>query len=105
MVRTFLPLMLLTGSVHDRTVLSLTITVHAPQIALPQPYFVPVRPRSLRNTHRSVRWLSVVKLTDYSLSLKDMVSFIPTLSWLRFQTKVVQPGNLNVFLHEYPEQF
>jgi hypothetical protein len=34
-----------TGKEHERTALPSICTVQAPQAAMPQPYFVPVRPR------------------------------------------------------------
>src|SRR5262245_55497206 len=40
-----------TGVVHERTACPSMCTVHAPQTAIPQPYFVPVSPNSSRTTH------------------------------------------------------
>jgi hypothetical protein len=39
-----------TGVAHERMGSPSTCTVHAPHWAMPQPYFVPVNPRSSRNT-------------------------------------------------------
>src|SRR4030042_804462 len=78
MVSTSFPLTLRIGIIHDRTALSPSMTVHAPHRPFPQPYFVPVRPRSVRNAHRSIRSGSVVKLTDLPLRLKEMFSSIST---------------------------
>ena len=38
---------------QERTALPFCSTVHAPQAPMPQPYFVPVRPRRSRSTHSS----------------------------------------------------
>ena len=42
-----------TGYVHDRMARPSTMTVHAPQAAMPQPNFVPVMPSVSRSTHNS----------------------------------------------------
>ena len=41
----------LTGSTQERVARPSTCTVQAPHWAMPQPYFVPVRPRLSRSTH------------------------------------------------------
>src|SRR5262249_37700406 len=41
------------GIEHDRVATPSMWTVHAPHSAMPQPYFVPVRPSASRSTHRS----------------------------------------------------
>src|SRR5262245_58962149 len=43
----------LTGSTHERVARPLICTVQAPHCAIPQPYFVPVRPMVSRRTHSS----------------------------------------------------
>src|SRR5678815_2547519 len=53
MVVIFLPSAALTGMTHERTGLPSICTVHAPHCAMPQPYLVPVKPSTSRNTHNS----------------------------------------------------
>ena len=60
----------------DRLVLVPVELVHAPQIPSPQPYLVPVRPKSVRNTHRSMRSRSRTRLCGLPLSLKRIVFFM-----------------------------
>src|SRR5208337_1439590 len=78
MVVTVLPATSFTSSVHERSAFPFTITVQAPQSPSPQPYFVPVRPRSYRRTHRRMRLGSTSKLTGFPFSLNPMVSFMST---------------------------
>src|SRR2546427_1404944 len=51
MVVICLPSAALTGITHERTALPSICTVHAPHIAMPQPYLVPVRPTCSRIAH------------------------------------------------------
>jgi hypothetical protein len=60
------------GVPHVRTGLPSTSTVQAPQIMVPQEYFVPVRPRVSRNTHSS----GVSSLTSNSRTVPLTVSFL-----------------------------
>src|SRR3954463_7155839 len=53
MVVTSLVPTLRTGVTHERAGTPLIWTVHAPHRAAPQPNFVPVRPRTSRNTQRT----------------------------------------------------
>ena len=51
-----LPATALTGIEQERVATPAIWTVQAPHCAMPQPYFVPVRPIASRNTHnRGVR--------------------------------------------------
>src|SRR4030095_2219323 len=52
MVVTFWPLARATGVTHERTASPLRCTVQQPHTAMPHPYFVPVRPRWSRRTHK-----------------------------------------------------
>jgi len=58
---------------HARTASLPTTTVQPPQTACPQPNFVPVRPRSSRNTQSSMRVSSVVMRVGLPFSVKDTV--------------------------------
>src|SRR5271156_748422 len=53
MVVTFFPTARETGVTQERTASPSSCTVQAPHSAIPQPYFVPVRPRFSRRTHSS----------------------------------------------------
>ena len=53
MVVIFVPTAALTGMTQERTALPSTWTVHAPHIATPQPYLVPVSPTCSRIAHSS----------------------------------------------------
>src|SRR4029453_14754001 len=61
--------MLSIGVMHERVGSPLTCTVQAPQSAIPQPNFVPVRPRTSRNTHRSGVSPSTSTLCVFPLTL------------------------------------
>src|SRR5215813_4029051 len=54
-VMTFFPATRASGVTHERTASPSTITVHAPQWAIPHPNFVPVRPS--RVEPREAEWL------------------------------------------------
>src|SRR2546430_9685105 len=71
MVVIFLPSTALMGSEHERIALPSTCTVHAPHCAMPQPYFVPVRPTCSRRTQSS----GVSGSTCTSRTLPLMFSF------------------------------
>src|ERR1035438_10622049 len=62
MVMICLPATSLTGVEQDRTACLSTMTVQAPQKASPHPNLVPVRPRSERSTHNSMRSSSTFTL-------------------------------------------
>ena len=49
------------------------MTVQAPHNPAPQPNFAPVRPRSPRRTHSSMRSSSIVTLESLPLSVKEIV--------------------------------
>jgi hypothetical protein len=53
MVLTAFPCAARTGITHERTALPSTWTVQAPHWAMPQPYLVPVSPRTSRKTQSS----------------------------------------------------
>ena len=82
MVVTSCPRTCFTGSWQDRTASLPTITVQAPQRLAPQPNLVPVSPRSVRNTHKSMRSPSTSNFAGLPLSRKSMVSFIAVSSWI-----------------------
>lgn len=82
-VRIFFSFTPLVGNLHEWTGSSSTRTVQAPHRPEPQPYLVPVRARSVRKTHRSIRSPSVVRLMGLPLSVKEMFSTISSL--LRFR--------------------
>src|SRR3989304_7333050 len=67
-------------------------TVQAPQNPSPQPYFVPVRPKSDRRTHRSLRSPSTVSCVGLPLSLNLIASNISVslLSELPHHSKLPQ---------------
>src|SRR5206468_11207433 len=74
-----------TGSEHERTASPFTCTVQAPHCAMPQPYFVPVRPTCSRNTHNkggagptSTPW--AFPLTWKRAILASPVDFSPELT-------------------------
>lgn len=46
-------------------------TVHAPQLPSPQPYFVPVRPSSLRSTLRRLRSRSTCRLCRFPFTVRS----------------------------------
>ena len=75
-VVTSLPRTAFTGTWHDLTASLPTTTVQAPQRLSPHPYFVPVRPRSVRSTQRSVRSPSTSSWMGLPLSRNEMESFI-----------------------------
>src|SRR5215467_8721866 len=60
--------------IHDRVALPLTWTVHAPHIAMPQPYFVPVKPIVSRMTHK--RGVSSSTFTEcvFPLTLRESMA-------------------------------
>src|SRR5262245_6107646 len=69
MVVIFLPTAALTGNEHERTGAPSMCTVQAPHCAMPQPYFVPVRPTCSRIAHNrgvlsSTSTLKVLPLMD-----------------------------------------
>ena len=78
MVVTCLPSVADMGSVHDRTARPSRCTVQAPQAAMPQPYFVPVRPSCSRSTQRSGISGSTSKACGVPLTV--VVMAIPVLS-------------------------
>src|SRR2546421_1468148 len=53
MVVIFFPATAATGVTHERIGCPSRCTVQAPQSAMPQPNFVPVRPTTSRSTHRT----------------------------------------------------
>src|SRR5664280_1705807 len=79
-VVTSLPRTAFTGTWHDLTASLPTTTVQAPQRLSPHPNFVPVRPRSVRRTHRSVRSPSTYRWLGLPLSRNEMESFIGFLA-------------------------
>src|SRR5215472_1517865 len=78
MVVTRLPATLEIGVTHERTASPSRCTVQQPQMAMPQPYFVPVRPRSSRNTQS--RGLSGSTSTEVFLPLRVNSTFFMRLS-------------------------
>jgi len=80
MVVTSLPRTAFTGSRQERTASLPTTTVQAPQRLSPHPYFVPVRPRSVRRTQRSDRSPSTSSRMGLPLSRNEMESFIGVLA-------------------------
>src|SRR5512139_4001424 len=82
MVVTSCPRTSFTGNWQDRTASLPTITVHAPQRLAPQPNLVPVSPRSVRNTHKSMLSPSTSNFVGLPLSRKSMISFIVVSSWI-----------------------
>src|SRR2546427_2988457 len=78
MVVIFFPAAAATGVTHERIGCPSRCTVHAPQRAMPQPNFVPVKPTTSRSTHRM--GMSVGTSTVWSLPLMlrvIMVEFCP----------------------------
>src|SRR5262249_14356681 len=55
---------------HEGIASPLRCTTQQPQMAMPQPYFVPVRPRSSRRTHSKGFSGSVSTETDWPFTLK-----------------------------------
>jgi len=55
---------------QERTDFPPTTTVQEPQSPTPQPYFVPVSPRSVRRAQRRERWSSVSKRTGLPFKVK-----------------------------------
>src|SRR5258708_28758612 len=72
--------MLSTGVMQERVATPSTCTVQAPHSAMPQPKYVPVTPRTSRNTHKSgvSPPTSTVRLTPLTLIVVGM-----TTSWLQ----------------------
>jgi hypothetical protein len=66
--------------------------VQAPQMAWPQPYFVPVRPKSVRKTQSSGLWPSVVTLTGLPLSVKEIVSAMSNPLLIQVRKSLVAPA-------------
>src|SRR6476661_8456824 len=86
------------GVTHERVGTPLTCTVQAPQSAMPQPNFVPVRPITSRSTHRS--GVSGSTSTVCILLLTLMVNAMAclhraTLSNSRYQ-RYISPSCLSV---------
>src|SRR5437773_8165934 len=73
MVVTRLPATDATGRAQDRTATPSTSTVQAPHSDSPQPYFVPVKSRSSRNTSSKGRSGSVLAVRGWPFSVKLMV--------------------------------
>src|SRR6516162_4792694 len=71
-----------TGTWHERVATPLICTVQAPHWAMPQPYFVPVRPIVSRSTQSSGVRASTSVWYALPLMLRDA---IPDLSLLRLQ--------------------
>src|SRR5258706_602217 len=65
-----------TGVTHDRVASPSTCTVHIPHIDMPHPYFVPLRSRRSRSTHRSgmSAGASTVRARPFTENLNGMVS-------------------------------
>src|ERR1039458_2327311 len=82
MVSTCLPATSLTGVEQDRTACLSTITVQAPHNASPQPNFVPVNPRSERNTQSSMRSSSTLTLAGFPLRVNDTVLSIVSAPYI-----------------------
>jgi len=80
MVTTSCPATSRTATRHERTASPSTRTVQAPQVPSPQPYFVPVSPRSARRTQSSVRPPSTSSATGRPLRRKRMVSLMAVTS-------------------------
>jgi hypothetical protein len=76
MVVTFLPWTDRMDVWHEKTAAWSTSTVHDPHNASPQPYFTPVIPKSVRNTHKSVRSPSTVRLTGWLFKVNLMFSIL-----------------------------
>src|SRR4051812_27345167 len=63
----------LTGVEHERTGCPFRCTVHAPQSAMPQPYFVPVMSRRSRSTHSRGVSGSASTLTALPLTFSEII--------------------------------
>src|SRR5262249_59923225 len=63
----------LTGKEQERTAAPSTCTVQAPQSAMPQPYFVPVRPSVSRSTQRSGVSSAASTATALPLTLRVLI--------------------------------
>src|SRR4029077_7552455 len=75
-VVTFLAPTALTGTEQERVATPSMWTVQAPHWAIPQPYFVPVRPTASRNTHkRGVRG-STSAWYPLPLTLRDTIAYL-----------------------------
>src|SRR5262245_1496987 len=74
------------GSTHERVALPSRWTVQAPHWAMPQPYFVPVRPRTSRRTHK--RGMSSGAATSRSSPLT--LSFMASSRECRCRRKYTQ---------------
>jgi hypothetical protein len=74
------------GTEQERLASFSMTTVQDPQRPVPQPYFVPVSPKSVRRTQSSFLSGSTFSVTGFPFSLKLMVSFIvfPALNRLDY---------------------
>src|SRR2546428_8267680 len=92
MVVTRLPATDATERAQDRTATPSTSTVQAPHWDSPQPYFVPVRSRSSRNTSSRSRSGSVVTALDWPFSVNVMdLSITGTRFLLDATTEILSP--------------
>src|SRR3954452_20146931 len=75
MVVIFLPLeTALSGTWQERVATPSMCTVQAPHWAMPQPYFVPVRPKVSRSTHNSGVRGSAFAWTDFPWTLRTAMA-------------------------------
>ena len=84
MVVTDLPATALTGTLHERVTSPSTCTEQAPHADMPQPNFVPVRPRSSRNAHSNGVSGSASMETALPLTVVSMAISKSSHSELRF---------------------
>src|SRR5215468_10420133 len=67
-----------TGTWHERVATPLMCTVQAPHCAMPQPYFVPVRPTFSRNAQSRGVLGSTSTLWVWPLIVRVGISFLPS---------------------------
>src|SRR5437879_13883202 len=77
MVVTSFPAARDTAATQDRTASPSICTVQAPHCAMPQPYFVPVRPIVSRSTHNSGVRGSTSAWYGLPLTLRDTIAVLP----------------------------
>src|SRR5207253_408150 len=80
MVVTSLPAARDSGATQDRTASPSRCTVHAPHCAMPQPYFVPVRPRFSRRTQSRGVEGSTSRFTRCLFTVKETMGTPP---WMK----------------------
>src|SRR5437899_12969494 len=75
----FFPTAAATGVTHDRIGCPSRCTVQAPQSAMPQPNFVPVRPTTSRSAHRMGMSLGTSTVWSLPLMLSVIMVVHPSL--------------------------